>query len=141
MFSASFAVACKHFSAHFFQKMIFPLDVTLQIRVTWLIPSLTGGFWTVMPSRSGHAGVPLLLTESTFREGSGTLKGEHGFLLSQGTWGVSALLCLSFTEFQKCSGAQSVFMLILNSCFSRASSVFYLNPSMSGCCMMLLQCS
>lgn len=77
--------------------MIFPLDVTLQIRLTWLIPSLTDGFWTVMPSRSGHAGVPLLLTGSILKEGSGTLKGEHGFLLSQGTLGVSALLFLSST--------------------------------------------
>lgn len=86
-------------------------------------PSLTDGFWIMMPYRSGHAGVLLLLTGSIFKEGSGTFKGEHGFLLSQVTLRVSALLSLSSTEFQICSGAQSVFMLLLLQ--SKIKLVFY----------------
>lgn len=86
-------------------------------------PSLTDGFWIVMPYRSGHAGVPLLLTGSIFKEGSDAFKGEHGFLLSQVILGVSALLSLSSTEFQICSGAQPVFMLLLLQ--SKIKLVFY----------------
>lgn len=67
-------------------------------------PSLTWILDSGMSYRSGHAGVPLLLTGSMLKGGSGTFKEEHGFLLSQVTLGVSALLCLPSTELQKCTG-------------------------------------
>lgn len=48
---------------------------------SWILDSL-------LPS--GHAGFPLLLTGIILREGSGTFKGEHQFLLLEETLGVPA---------------------------------------------------
>lgn len=138
VFSASFAVnSFQHISFKKWYSFLIPHCRSVLcgsfLSLTWILDS-------VMPYRSGHAWLPLLLTGSILKEGSDTLKGERGFLLSQVTLGVSALLCLPSTESQKCSGTLSVFMLILKSCFSRARStlVFYWDTRMCGCWMMLL---